>query len=255
MGPHLNTQDLQSGMAVAFVVGGLTFINVGGIMVNLNNIVAKACATSKRVWERSTSASVGRQMNVPHRLAAMLVVIACSIGLASQVSAVSLTTSSSEFLGITPGEPSSPANEVVYINFLTALAPGTTIAGPSSPPDYQRSSNILCFPACPLATEPAVDVTGNTGDFGSGFYYLLGKYDGPNLGDVIWYVAGLTGSFEIPTCVTKVGGDTCYGLSHAALFNASDGHASPTDTVPEPSTLLLFGAGLIAMSRFARKSK
>jgi PEP-CTERM motif len=35
----------------------------------------------------------------------------------------------------------------------------------------------------------------------------------------------------------------------------TDGGASPTDTVPEPSTLLVFGAGLIVMSRFARKSK
>jgi hypothetical protein len=33
------------------------------------------------------------------------------------------------------------------------------------------------------------------------------------------------------------------------------GHASPSDTVPEPSTLLLLGAGLIAMSRFVKKSK
>jgi hypothetical protein len=31
--------------------------------------------------------------------------------------------------------------------------------------------------------------------------------------------------------------------------------ASPTDTVPEPSALLLLGAGLIGMSRFAKKSK
>jgi PEP-CTERM motif len=35
----------------------------------------------------------------------------------------------------------------------------------------------------------------------------------------------------------------------------TDGGASPTDTVPEPSTLLLLGAGLIGMSRFAKKTK
>jgi hypothetical protein len=74
---------------------------------------------------------------------------------------------------------------------------------------------------------------------------------------VIWYVAGLTGTFEIPQQLAPnplCTQGSC-GLSHWALFNPDDGHASPTDTVPEPSTLLLLGAGLIVVSRFARKTK
>lgn len=212
-------------------------------------------------------------MNFTHRLAAIfgatLVVIACSIGLPSQANAISLTIGDSLTLGLTPGEPSSPTDEANYINFLIDMVPGTTSSGPSSPPNYTRTSNILCFPTCDdaTATDSITDNSqNNTGSFGDGFDYLLGKYDGPNGGDVIWYVAGLTGTFEIPQQLAPnplCTQGSC-GLSHWALFNPetdgasptddTDG-ASPTDTVPEPSTLLLFGAGLIAMSRFTRKSK
>jgi hypothetical protein len=204
-------------------------------MIFMNNVLAKTWAT-------------------------MLVVIACSIGLASQASAISLTVGDSLTLGLTPGEPSSEAAEAGYINFLIDMVPGTSGSGPSSPPNYTRTSNILCFPLCDDATATGSitdNSQNNTGSFGSGFDYLLGKYDGPNGGDVIWYVAGLTGTFDIPQQLAPnplCTQGSC-GLSHWALFNPDDGGASPTDTVPEPSTLLLFGAGLIAMSRFARKSK
>jgi PEP-CTERM motif len=251
-------------MVVAFGVSALAFINVGGIMISLNTIAGKAHATSKRAWKRSTSACIERQMNVASRLTAilgsMLVVIACSIGLPSQVNAISLTVGDSLTLGLTPGEPSSPTDEANYINFLIDMVPGTTSGGPSSPPNYTRTSNILCFPLCDDATATGSitdNSQNNTGSFGSGFDYLLGKYDGPNGGDVIWYVAGLTGTFDIPQQLAPnplCTQGSC-GLSHWALFNPDDGNASPTDKVPEPSTLLLFGAGLIVVSRFARKLK
>jgi PEP-CTERM motif len=209
-------------------------------MINLNSVIGKARMTSRR--------------------AIFGLVIACSMGLASQVSAISLTVGDSLTLGLTPGEPSSPTDEANYINFLIDMVPGTTSGGPSSPPNYTRTSNILCFPLCDDATATGSitdNSQNNTGSFGDGFDYLLAKYDGPNGGDVIWYVAGLTGTFDIPQQLAPnplCTQGSC-GLSHWALFNADDGGASPTDKVPEPSTLLLFGAGLIAMSRFARKSK
>jgi PEP-CTERM motif len=209
-------------------------------MINLNSVIGKARMTSRR--------------------AIFALVIACSMGLASQVSAISLTVGDSLTLGLTPGEPSSPTDEANYINFLIDMVPGTTSGGPSSPPNYTRTSNILCFPLCDDATATGSitdNSQNNTGSFGSGFDYLLGKYDGPNGGDVIWYVAGLTGTFDIPQQLAPnplCTQGSC-GLSHWALFNADDGHTSPTDKVPEPSTLLLLGAGLIVVSRFARKSK
>src|SRR6266545_6615637 len=94
-------------------------------MINVNNLVAKGRMTSRR--------------------AIVVLVIACFMGLASQVSA--LTTTSDEFMGIViSGEPASSANEVVYINTLAdqAINTSTTIAGHV----YNRSDNTLCFNTC-----------------------------------------------------------------------------------------------------------
>ncbi len=41
-----------------------------------------------------------------------------------------------------------------------------------------------------------VDVTDIDVD---GFTYLLAKYDGPNYGSVVWYVADVVGTVTIPT--------------------------------------------------------
>jgi hypothetical protein len=205
-------------------------------MFSLNSIIGKAkCAT----------------------FGALLV--ACSLGFAPQVSAVSLDFDSALMLGLTPGEPSSPTDEATYINFLIDMVPGTTSSGPSSPPDYTRTSNVLCYPLCPdaTATGAVTDNSGDaTGDFGDGYTYLLAKYDGPNGGDVIWYVAGLEGEFTIPTSLgdnplcTK--GDC--GLSHWALFNPDDGTTATTQTeVPEPASLLLLGSGLLMVRGISRK--
>ena len=227
----------------------------------VNNIVAKAYATSKRAWECSASASVERQMNVIDRLVAIfgatLVVIACSIGLPSQVSALTLTESSGEFLGsFRPAHPSSPAVEVQYINVLIDLPTGTSNffdAGTGQTYDRSLNTPAGCCVDAVLAGDSLGDNDPTTIDV-TGFTYLLAKYDADKGGDLVWYVGNLTGLVDIQSTFGSCGANGC-GLSHWDLFNPEDGHASPTDTVPEPSTLLLFGAGLIAVSRFAKKSK
>jgi hypothetical protein len=227
-------------------------------MISLNNRVEKACATSKRVWERSTSASVKRQMNVIHRLAAifgsMLVVIACSMALPSQVSALALTVGSGEFLGsFHPAHPSSPEVEVDYINVLIDLATGTSgFFDPVTGQTYDRSLNTPtgCCADAVLTGNSLGDADPTTIDV-TGFTYLLAKYDAEQGGDLVWYVGNLTGLVDIQSTFGSCGQGGC-GLSHWDLFNPYDG---PTGKVPEPSTLLLLGAGLIAMSRFVIKLK
>jgi hypothetical protein len=180
--------------------------------------------------------------------------VACSMGFASQASALSI--GDSYYMGyINDGIPSSTTNEATYINNLADLAPG---AGPTTigTETYTRSSATLCYPSCPDATGGTKNETGsNTGSY-NGATYLLAKYDGPNYGSVVWYVAGLTGSFVLPT---TAGG---YGLSHYTLFGGSSSTSTSTSTstgtVSEPGTsaIALLGLGLLgAALRSRRRAK
>jgi hypothetical protein len=180
--------------------------------------------------------------------------VACSMGLASQAGALEI--GDAYFMGyIDDGIPSSVDLERGYINNLADLAPG---AGPTTigTETYTRSSETLCYPSCPDATGGTKNDSGsNTGSF-NGATYLLAKYDGPNYGSVVWYVAGLTGSFVLPT---TAGG---YGLSHYTLFGGSSSSSSSsstsTGTVSEPGTsaIALLGLGLLgAALRSRRRAK
>jgi hypothetical protein len=196
-------------------------------MINLNNIVAKGRMTSKRVI--------------------FGLVIACFMGLGSQANA--LTISSGEYLGVVSPDGGSPASEATEITHLVGLTPGTFEADFNGD-SYDRSSNILCFPTCPAATDVGAvkdDTSPSTTVDVTGFTYLLAKYDASQAGGYIWYVADLTGDQTIPSNLGTCGATGC-GLSHWTLFNPEDGTATPSGTpsVPEPSSLILLGAGLIA---------
>jgi PEP-CTERM motif len=201
-------------------------------MIRPNHVVAKTCAT-------------------------LLVIIACSIGLGSQASALTLTEGSGEFLGsFRPAHPSSPSVEVDYINVLIDLPEGTSgFFDASTGQTYNRSLNTPagCCADALLAGHSLGDDQPTTIDV-TGFTYLLAKYDADKGGDLVWYVGDLTGLVDIQSTYGSCGSNGC-GLSHWDLFNPYDGNASPSDTVPEPSTLLLLGAGLIAVSRFVKKGK
>lgn len=212
-------------------------------MISLDSIVGKTCAASK-------CAIFG------------FVLIACSMGFASQVSAISLDESSVQYLGnIFDGNPPGN-NEDDYINtLLDQPSPsGPTLVGTEF---YTRSSND-CGGPCPAATETGSvkDDTNpsNTVDV-TGFEYLLGKYDADQAGSYVWWVGDLTGNQTIPTNLGTCGESGC-GLSHWSLFNGTPGPGpgtpGPGEEVPEPSTLILLGSGLLfalaAKRRFDRRS-
>lgn len=180
-----------------------------------------------------------------------VVVAVCSLGLAPQVSAVTvLTTSSSQFLGSITPDGGSEAEEAAQITHLVGMAVNTTQSfdvGFGQTDFYSRDDGSCG--TCPAATavDSVKDDTGdNTGDFGSGFTYLKGKYDAAQGGALVWYVAGLTGEFEIPASFGTCGATGC-GLSHWVLFNPGG------TNVAEPSTTLLAGLAFAGIGFFSRK--
>jgi hypothetical protein len=178
------------------------------------------------------------------KLIIAVVVTVCSLGLAAQASAISLTTSSTQFLGSITPDGGSEAQEAVQITHLVGLALNTNdnFGGDA----YSRSGNSCG--TCPAATAVGSvkdDTGGNTGSFGSGFTYLKGKYDAAQAGALVWYVAGLTGTFDIPSTFGTCGSSGC-GLSHWVLFN-------PSTNVSEPSTTLLLGLAFAGVAFFSRK--
>src|SRR5882724_1530703 len=173
------------------------------------------------------------------------VLCAVALALGSTAYATDLNFGDSRDLGlVVSGEPASPPDEEIYINTLIAqpLNSGpTTINGHT----YTRT-NASCG-TCPAAVFASKDESGGgTVDLGSGFTYLLGKYDGPNGGDEVWYVAGLTGTITIP--VNGPGADGKYGLSHWSLFTPS------TTTTPDGgTTAALLGLGLTGLAALRAK--
>jgi len=146
------------------------------------------------------------------------------------------------------GEPAGDAQEVIYVNTLIAQAlnTSTVIDGHT----YNRSG-ASCG-TCPTVTVGDIAVKDESGnnvvDLGTGgFTYLLAKYDGPNGGDEIWNVQGLTGIMTIPDSGLPPGFK--YGLSHFTLFGGGG-------QVPDGgTTAALLGAALAGMGFLRRYIK
>jgi hypothetical protein len=170
-------------------------------------------------------------------------VCAMSLGLASEASATSFAFNDSRFLGqVTPGLP-NPSDERDIINHLV----GMTLGSSDSALGQSFVRSLVSCGTCTAVTLTGV-VTGGTGvltgDFGTGFSYLIGKYDGPNGDQLVWNVQGLTGAFDLQQFFPNA---ASFNLSHWALFG-------PDETqVPEPATLTLMGFGLMAIGVAARR--
>jgi hypothetical protein len=180
------------------------------------------------------------------KLAAVTLGAAVSLaGTAATANAASLTIGDAYYLGyVNDGIPSSPTNEVSYINSLLAMGAGDGPENCSLAPTEtcDRTDSTLDETSLPLAVVAgafkndnpdlnnlSIDVTG--------WSYLVAKYDGPNFGTLVWYVGGLNELVDIPTAE----GDQPFDLSHYSLYNPGNG----TGDVPEPTTMALFGLGLL----------
>lgn len=169
-------------------------------------------------------------------------------GIVSQASADSLQLEFGDdwYLGaILPGTPSSEAAEAGYINELTTIGPNVY---DDSTYDriYDRTGSDLTgpFPVAisDYASNINVDATDPDTSLSPLFDYVLGKYGEDSL---VWYIGGLDGYDEVLLPEEWKEGSFGGGLSHKVGFGVTP--------VPEPSTMLLLGSGLIGIAGFGRK--
>ena len=181
-----------------------------------------------------------------------LLATSCAVMLAFGYNAQALTFGDGNDLGqVLFGIPSGDQDRTDYVNHLVGMTPGTSDSALGQ--DFIRSLNS-CGSCTPVNV---TDITNGTPgdvnvDLGSGGYlYLFGKYDGPNAGSEVWYVAGLTGVIDIPAKGTPDKNNK-YGLSGWSLWKGGE-----TNTPDSGTTAALLGLGLTGLAalraRFGRK--
>lgn len=176
-----------------------------------------------------------------------------ALGVALQANAATtLTIGDGNDLGlITPNHPANPTDSAAFINILLdqALGSGPTVVGANA---YLRTLNDPAFGTYPDAVLPGFVEFGEEVtdiDLGSGFMYLLAKYDGQNYGSRVWYVGGLTGEITIP--LNGLGDQ--YAVSHTYLFNPAPDNP-PGEPVPDGGlTVALLGLALTGIGFLRRK--
>lgn len=150
---------------------------------------------------------------------------------------------------IRSGEPADPAFEADYANYLLGLASNVETTH-----DFGGAEGSHTFKTSAIdygTVDPLVDGVQFKGTQGTGFDWVLAKYDGPNGGDVLWYVGGA--AFTLPG--TSLGlwendAGKGYGISHWTGFGG-DGTSVPDGGM----TAMLLALGLTAIGAVAYRRR
>ena len=169
--------------------------------------------------------------------------------LAASTAAFAISFGDANYVGlINDNIPSNPANEIVNINNLIALAPGAApIACGTEVCDRLNSTLAGPFPAAVLAGAGKQE-DGASVDLPGTYQYLLGKYDAGQAGALVWFFEnGISGTIALPATFNG------FGLSHTSWYNEFAGDDDDDQDVPEPGTLALLGLGLLGLGLGRRR--
>ena len=157
-------------------------------------------------------------------------------------------------------------------NGVVGAFTNATLPGPGNPPEDEDALAEQLLDMAILSTNPAgcnisnaalaCMATGDnnySGDLGTptkvdnnstdvaGWTWVLGKYDGPNAGYILYFVPDLAGGV-IPSDPSPIWGTGGFGLSHTLRWG--------TVSVPDGgATLMLLGAALSGLGLMRRRSK
>jgi hypothetical protein len=182
------------------------------------------------------------------KITSALVLVAAAAGISTNASAIVLTQGDANYIGyVFDGIPANESAEVLMINSLLDMSAGavTTPCSQIVSEDCNRVGSTLDVSgfADATVTDFTKNETGSAMFTVGGYQYIIGKYDGPNYGDLVWYIGNLTGTHSIQT---TAGG---YDLSHYTLYNPG------TIRVPEPATLTLLSLGLLGVGFTASRRR
>jgi hypothetical protein len=185
-----------------------------------------------------------KNTNIKKWVAAMA--CACLVG----TNSYALTINDPGVVGtIETGEPASIADEVIYVNTLLAQPAnngGVTIAG------HVYTTSSTDYNGVVTAIDAVKDDTGNL-SVPAGYDWVLAKYDGPDAGDVLWFLGGAAMTLPSDSSTIWVNNqENGYGLSHFTVFNPTDNDDTPG--VPDGgSTLALLGLALAGVGFLRRR--
>lgn len=174
--------------------------------------------------------------------------VACALLSVAGASALTINDDNPYVIGTVEGLQSPTiAQEAAAVNILLGMGINSsqTVDGDT----YTRGDNPVLGSG---------SVSGGTKDdsgglSGSGFEYVIAKYDGPNAGSVVFYFGGA--AFTLPADGYSIwGNEGQYALSHWTGFNGPGTGPGPGPGVPDAgSTLALIGLAVTGLGLLRRK--